>query len=224
MLATGLALFALSTLSPAAQAAPNDAPVSRDRIWAPDPTPTTVPEVSDLRINAGLGASSGKTLSAGIAGSIMTTYRYRFVEGGLLLEGGSELIGGNYGLIAGVLGPVWQSSEGPRLELLAVGGRTGYSGVGCGMFCDSGGASAEMPFLGARAGVSYVVKSRKRAHLEIGGSFGLGSDLQEKHVNYTTTGGFLDDGSPTPGSTTLGGMRATAMFVVGTSVDLGSQP
>jgi hypothetical protein len=220
---TGLALSALTTLSPGAQAAPNEAPASRDRIWVPDPTPRTVPDVSDLRINAGVGASSGKTLSAGIAGSIMTTYRYHFVEGGLLLEGGSEFIGGNYGLVAGVLGPVWQSSEGPRLELLAVGGRSGYSGVGCNLFCDSGGGSAEMPFLGARAGVSYVVKSRKRAHLEIGGSFGLGSDLRRKHVDYTTTGGFLDDGTPTPGSTMLGGVRSTAMFVIGTSLDLGGE-
>jgi hypothetical protein len=217
----GLALSALTTLSRSVQAAPNEAQPSRDRIWLPDPTPRTVPDVSDLRINVGVGASSGKTLSAGIAGSIMTTYRYRFVEGGLLLEGGSEFIGGNYGLIAGVLGPVWQSSEGPRLELLAVGGRSGYTGVGCNLFCDSGGASAEMPFLGARAGVSYVVKSRTRAHLEIGGSVGIGSDLRTKHVNYTTTGGLLDDGTPNLGSTTLGGVRGTAMFVIGSSLDVG---
>lgn len=180
-----------------------------------------MPEISDLRFNAGLGASSGKTLSAGPAASVLLTYRYRFVEGGALLEGGSELFGGSYGLVAGVLGPVWQSSAGPRLELLAVAGRTGYSGVGCDLFCDGGGASAEMPYLGARAGVSYVVKSRKRGHLEIGGSFGLGSDLRKEHVDYTTTGGFLDDGSPNPGSATLGGTRGTAMFVVGTSIDLG---
>jgi hypothetical protein len=217
---TGLALSALSALSAVARAAPSEAPASRDRIWVPDPRPLQVPEVSDLRFNAGLGAASGKTLS-GIAGSILLTYRYGFVEAGLLVEGGSEFIGGSYGLMAGVLGPVWQSSDGPRLELLAVGGRSGYSGVGCGLFCDSGGASAQMPFLGARAGVSYVVKSRKRAHLEIGGSFGLGSDLRRKQVDYTTTGGFLDDGSPAAGRTTLGGVRSTAMFVIGTSLDLG---
>jgi len=216
----GLALSALATLSPEVRAAPTGVPPSGDRVWTPDPRPRKVPEVSDLRFNAGLGASSGKTLSAGLAGSIMATYRYRFVEAGTLLEGGSEFIGGSYGLIAGVLGPVWQSSDGPRLELLAVAGRTGYSGVGCDLFCDGGGASAEMPFLGARAGVSYVVKSKNRGHLEIGGAFGLGSDLRREHVDYTTTGGFLDDG-PHAGSTTLGGMRGTAMFVVGTSVDLG---
>ena len=186
----------------------------------PDTRPRKVPEVTDLRVNAGLGASAGKTLSGGLAGSLMTTYRYRFVEGGVLLEGASEFIGGRYGLAAGVLGPVFQSSEGPRLELLAVAGRTGYDGVGCGLFCDSGGASASMGYLGGRAGVSYVVKSRKRAHLELGGSIGFGSDLQRKHVDYTTTGGFLDDGTHSA-STTLGGVRTTAMFVIGTSIDLG---
>jgi hypothetical protein len=219
----GLALSALTTLSPAARAAPETAPFSpRDRIWVPNPRARKVPEVSDLRVNAGLGAASGKTLSGGPAGSLMATYRHRFVEAGVLLEGGSEFFGGRYGLAAGVLGPVFQSSEGPRLELLAVAGRTGYDGVGCGMFCDGGGASASMGYLGGRAGVSYVLKSRKRAHLEMGGSIGFGSDMERKHVDYTTTGGLLDDGTTSAGSKTLGGIRTTAMFVIGTSVDLGT--
>jgi hypothetical protein len=69
--------------------------------------------------------------------------------------------------------------------------------------------------------VSYVLKSRKRAHLEMGGSIGFGRDLERKYVDYTTSGSMLDDGGTSAGSRTLGGTRATAMFVIGTSVDLG---
>jgi hypothetical protein len=193
----------------------------RDASAEPQARVSGVPELADLRLNAGLGVASGQTLSGGPAAALMTTFRYSYVEGGGLFEAGSELFGGHYSLVAGTLGPVWQSSRGPRLELLGVVGHSAYGGVGCNLFCDRGGASAQMPYVGARAGVSYVVRSRKRAHLELGASFAVGSDLEQKQVDYVTYGGFLDDGEPNHSSTTLGGRRSTALFTIGTNIDLG---
>ncbi len=193
----------------------------RDAGASPQARGSGAPELADLRLNAGLGVATGQTLSGGPAAALLTTFRYSYVEAGGLFEAGSELFGGHYSLVAGTLGPVWQSSQGPRLELLGVLGQSSYGGVGCGLFCDSGGASAQMPYVGARAGVSYVVRSTKRAHLELGASFAVGSDLERKQVDYVTYGGFLDDGDPNYSRTTLGGRRSTALFTIGTNIDLG---
>jgi hypothetical protein len=197
-------------------------PTARDERAKPAARAPSTPELSDLRINAGSGVAHGETLS-GLAMAGLATFRYSFVEGGVVLEGAHGVFGGTYSMVGGALGPVWQSPRGPRLELLGVAGRIHYSGIGCGWGCQSGGASAELPYFGARAGVSYVAQWTKRMHVEIGASLSFGRDTP-KHVEYTTydRGLIFDtDYHLNRSSTTLGGRRSSALFVIGGNIDLG---
>ena len=192
--------------------------------WAQDayraPTRSVAP-AQDFRVNAGLGAFSGDTLDGGVMSALLATYRVGPVEVGGTLEGGSEVLGGGYSMVGAVAGPVWRSDFGLRVELLGVLGQDHYSGVGCGLFCSGGGASATLPYGGARAGASYAF-GRRRAHFELGGSVFYGTDLEKQHVEYTTTGGldlWGNGDNVNEDEMTLGGERMGGMLTLGLVVD-----
>ncbi|HEY4157923.1 MAG TPA: hypothetical protein VGM29_07490 [Polyangiaceae bacterium] len=183
-------------------------------------TATAAP--GDVRVLGALGLFGEWDHNAGAELSLLTSVRYGFLEGGLLAEHGGALWDGSYGLIGGAFGPVYQAAGGFRLELLGVVGVSSYSGMGCGLFCEDGGASATLPWVGARLGTTYVFSRHRSQHFEIGGALTVGSDAERKSVTYTTTNtDLLDSNTHTESDTArLGGSRITLEFVFGFVFDL----
>jgi hypothetical protein len=189
-----------------------------------DTRPAALAPASDFRFSAGPGAFWGDTLD-GVMVSLLATYRIGPIEAGPTVEGGTQVFGGEYGMLGVTAGPVWRHPSGLRLELLGVFGQDRYSGVGCGLFCDRGGASASMAYAAARGGVSYAFGSTRRRHFELGAAGFYGSDLERRTVDYTTVSKFVFDfngpGEPSVSTQrdTLGGVRGGAMITFGVIVD-----
>jgi hypothetical protein len=190
----------------------------------PDAARAAHAPLTDFRFQFGSGAFWGETLD-GVLLSLLATYRLGPIEAGATLEGGTQVFGGGYAMTGVTAGPVWRDASGLRFEMLGVLGQDHYSGIGCGMFCDGGGASARMPYGGARAGVSYAFGKRRSWHFELGAAAFYGSDFERRTVAYTTySRPWLDfDGSNGPDvsthQATLGGMRRGAMITLGFVAD-----
>ena len=115
----------------------------------------------------------------------------------------------------------FQDPTGIRLELLGTTGMGAWSGVGCGLFCNSGGASASLPYLGARAGVGYAFSRRAKAHFTLGVSGYHDAYLGSKSVDVTTSDNWFGPGTSTSTNTKhFGGSRSGGLLTLGAVVDL----
>src|SRR5688572_22340437 len=137
MLTTTLAFVTLSLPALAQPATP------RDTVNAGTPRAAAT---TDLVARVGVGAGKNASMDGVLASSLDVTLRHHFFQAGIELAGDSEIFGGNYGSIGGLAGVGVQDPSGVRFELLAATGVGKWSGIGCGLFCDSGGASASLPY------------------------------------------------------------------------------
>lgn len=89
----------------------------------------------------------------------------------------------SYGGLAGDAGVAWQSTSGFRLDAFGALGVHGYGGVGRGFLSSDPGASATLPFAGARLLAGYVF-GEGPAHFELGLLGFCDDDLTRKTVSY----------------------------------------
>jgi hypothetical protein len=179
------------------------------------------PCAHDIRINFGAGAFDGDALDGGgLVFNALATFRWGHLQVGGLAEGGTQVFGGSYAFFGTALGPVCQMPAGTRLELLLYAGGVSYQGVGCNMFCRSGGASGRFGHYGVRAGGSYVFGRSEHRHFELGLAGSMGADIGQRRVDYTTTGGMFEE-TTTSHTTTLGGQRWAAFVTMGVALDIG---
>jgi hypothetical protein len=134
----------------------------------------------DWRISAVAGAYDDGILLGATA-----RVRAGLIVVGALFEMGGGVLSDNCVTLAGVAGLGPRLSEHVRVELVGVGGYHGYARVGADTFFgDDPGASAELPFAGARAGLSYLF-GKRRNRFELGLYGGYDRDLYKKRVEYS---------------------------------------
>jgi hypothetical protein len=174
----------------------------------------------DLHFQGGIGYSSDDELDGAVVQDLLASVRFGYIEAGLFGTFGSELFGPTYAAYGVAAGPVVQTDSGIRAGLLGELGGDSYSSVDCSLFCEGGGASATLPYAGARLSMSSVFKAGGRAHLELGMMGFYGRDLEQREVDYTTTGGLFSSGEVSEHTTTIGGERVGATLNAGLTVDL----
>lgn len=191
---------------------------------AEDQSPATKPRAhhgsaqQDFHFSAGPGYARDSMLGGVVAHSLTLGYRYGHFEPAIVGDFGSKVFGGSYAAVGMSLGAVLQTESGTRYTLRGLIGSDSYVGVDCGLFCQSGGASATLPYAGAHASVSHVFWSRGAAHLELGLEGFYGRDLDSQRVEYTTTGGLFGP-TTTRDSMRLGGERVGVVATVGLTFD-----
>ncbi len=174
----------------------------------------------DFLLTAGLGGFSNHTLS-GVDLSVLGAMRYDFIEGGVLIQGGSEIFGGTYVLFGGAAGLGLQAENGLRLDLQGVVAADSYSGIGCGLFCDSGGAAATLPWAGGRLELSQVFQRDRHVHFQLGLAVTAGTDIGRTTVNYETAGtGIFGDTTSSQDTVTLGSPILSIQLAVGVVFDV----
>ncbi len=172
----------------------------------------------DFHFNAGPGWARDEVLGNVVAHSLTLGYRYGHFEPAIVGNFGTKVFGGSYAALGMSLGAVVQTDTGPRFTLRGVLGSDSYSGVGCELFCQSGGASATLPYAAVHAGVSHVFWARGKTHLELGFEGFYGRDLAKERVEYSTTGGLFGPTTAT-GERSLGGQRIGVVATVGLTFD-----
>ncbi len=217
-MATLLLTTATASLAAAGTTTQSAPPVVDDYPSAAPATAAAVRPV-DVRFDFGVGGFGSRTIESGVTVSVLGTVRYRYLQAGLIAEGGAQLFAGEYGFTGGVVGPVWQSASGARLELLGVAGSNTYH-LSCGLFCESRGASASLPWAGVRAGASYRFFPSRRGHFDLGLAGTFGSDLRRRELRYSVEEG-LWISTTSERVTTVGGTRASMLLTLGGSFDLG---
>lgn len=191
--------------------------------WAASPPGSSLARavpISDGHANMGLGAFAGGSDNGGLMLSLFTAYRYRLVEAGLALDLGAN-VGAEHSSPGALFGFAYRSANGVRVEMLGEAGIDHYSRVDCGLFCSSGGASANLPWLGARAGLSYWVGSDRYGHFEIGLAATYGTDARHERVTYTNLESGIFGGEVEQTKTmTLGRARASYLLTLGGDFDI----
>jgi hypothetical protein len=214
----GFAVAALVLLPRLALAQAPDS--TRDSVNAGSSSQRHGPGERDLHFQGGFGLSHDDDVDDALAHDVLATYRFHYLEAGLFGTGGTAL-GPSYLAYGVAVGPVVQSESGLRASLLAQLGGDSYSSIGCGLFCGSGGgASATLPYAGARASLSWVFPAGRRTHFELGMSGFYGRDLEQREVRYTTRDGLFNSGESDEQTTTLGGERVGGTLNAGLTVDL----
>jgi hypothetical protein len=151
---------------------------------------------SDISLNAYSGILTASEDGIGAVYGGEARYRLHWVEIGGFGEQGSTLFGWSNIGVGGLVGAAWQSDFGLRLGLGAAGGEHFYTGVGKGFLSADPGVSASMPFVGARARISYLF-GRGPAHFELGAVGSLESDLDRVSRSSTYVQDPWFGGSPT---------------------------
>jgi hypothetical protein len=178
------------------------------------------PGERDFHFQGGIGASNDDDIGGAFVQDLLASYRFRHLEAGAFATFGTDVFGPGYATYGVAIGPVLQTASGLRGSLLAQIGADSYTSVGCGLFCERGGASATVPYAGAKLSLSHVFSARGRTHLELGVSGFYGSDLERKEVRYTTTGGLFTPGQTSEQTRTLGGERVGGTVNAGLTFDL----
>lgn len=180
-----------------------------------------VPPATDLVVRGGLGAGSSTPIGGVLSATLELGVRRGLVQGGFELTGDTEVFGGDYSSAGVMAGLGFRSAHGVRLELLGTGGIGRWHGVGCGLFCTSGGASGSLPYLGARAGIGYVF-GRRRGHFLLGVAGHLDEYLGSEEVSYSsTTSNLLGPGTSTNVDTReFSGSRTALLATFGAVIDL----
>lgn len=153
----------------------------------------------DWRISGALGGFA-RDGEGGVVLGVNAKVRSQWVVVGALLECGGALLAENFVGAAALAGVGPRVSEHVRLELLGAGGYHHYSGVGRdALWGNDPGASGGMPFVGGRAGASYLF-GRRRSHFEIGLYGSYDHDLSRERVRYSYSeeSGGLFGGSAEP--------------------------
>jgi hypothetical protein len=142
---------------------------------------------SDLRMGPHLGGYVSDQAD-GILLGFNALARYRFVQGGALLEYGGQVFGDNMIAAAAAGGLCVMPASDVRIDMLGVLGARRYMGVGAGFLDDDPGASATLGYAGALWGVSYVFGSAnttRRYRASFGARAGFDADLARVDVDYS---------------------------------------
>ncbi|HEY6557801.1 MAG TPA: hypothetical protein VI072_11025 [Polyangiaceae bacterium] len=173
----------------------------------------------DWRISGVLGGFAHED-GGGVVLGVNAKVRSQWVVVGALLECGGALLADNFVGAAALAGIGPRVNEHVRLELLGAGGYHHYSAVGRDiLWGNDRGASGGMPFVGGRAGASYL-SGRGRNHFEIGLYGSYDHDLSRERVRYSYVDEGLFGGSGTEtGEETLGWSRFGMGVELGASHD-----
>jgi hypothetical protein len=170
----------------------------------------------DWRISAVIGGfrrDGGGGLVLGVNGKI----RSEWVVVGAVFDFGGALLSDNFVGAAALAGIGPRINEHVRLELLGAGGYRHYSAVGKDfLFGDDPGVSAGTPFVGGRAGASYLF-GQHRKHFEMGlyASYDRDTSRQRVRYSYVEEGWFGGSDETVTAETTVGWSR------LGLGVELG---
>lgn len=215
--AAALALAALAPATAAAQTPPADHGPTSERHG---------PSASDFVFRGGFGAGHADVLSSTdgvetiVTQSLYLGGRWKWLELGVPLDAGSEIFGPYYVQSGPAVGATWQSGSGWRAGVMGQLGLAHYGRVHCGLFCESGGASADLPFVGLRLHGAYVFRSGSNTHFYLGAEAFASEDLQKKAVQYTTVGGLFTPGQESTSEATMGGTRYAFVLQAGLTYDL----
>jgi hypothetical protein len=143
----------------------------------------------DWRISGVVGgfANVGEDEGGAVLGA-NAKVRSGWLVGGALLEFGGALFAYNYVGAAALGGIGTRVNRHVRLELLGAAGYHYYSDVGRDfLWGEDPGASGGLPFVGGRAGASYLF-GKRQSHFELGLYGNYDHDLYEKRVRYSYVG------------------------------------
>lgn len=177
------------------------------------------PRSQEFHVVGGPGWARDQVLGDVVTQSLALGFRYGWFEPAIVANAGTPIFGGGYASVAMSVGAVIETDDANRFTLRGALGSDSYSGVGCGLFCQSGGASATLPYAGVHVAASHVFGASGRTHLELGLEGFYGRDLARERVDYTTTGGLFGT-STSEDSRTLGGQRVGALLTVGLTYDV----
>jgi hypothetical protein len=202
-------------------------PLSADAAGASEPIDERLAALhgsSDLGLRVGVGAGANEPMAGGLTSSLSVTGRYSVLQGGLELAGDAAPLGrATYGALGGLAGLGVQDASGVRFDLLGSAGMGSWKGLGCGLFCDSGGGSASLPYVGFRVGIAYAFTRRARAHFVLGLVGYYDNFYGSQDITYTTTsenGLFDSDTTTSQHSAHVAGHRSGAMVQLGVLFDL----
>jgi hypothetical protein len=158
----------------------------------------------------------------GIARGALALLRVALLEVGVLGQGGRESPGYGFASAAVLAGLGVQAGSGLRADVLAQLGFDRYTGVGSGSLGAPPGASALLPLLGGRLGLSYHFLKSARVHPEIGVWGVLEGDVGRPTIGYTCAAGHCGPfgEGPVALSETVGTRRVSALLSLGLAFDL----
>jgi hypothetical protein len=142
---------------------------------------------ANVSVSVLIGGSNGGAL---LGGTVLG--RIGYLDVGVEAVGAGELFGYSYSGWAADAGLGWQTASGWRFDAFGAVGVHDYSGVGSELFSSDPGASAVVPFAGARVMVSYVF-GKGPGHFELG-LLGLAEDdltRETESYDYTETDSFF---------------------------------
>lgn len=135
-----------------------------------------------LEFDSQLGWIQGQH-SGGVDEGATVRLRYRVVTAGVGFQGATNLFGimGSFSTVAGLSIPI----ELVRLDALAEFGVNGYTGVGSNFLSQDPGASAAIPFVGARTSLlARVLRNGRGFSIWLGPSVQYASDLYSATRTY----------------------------------------
>jgi hypothetical protein len=141
-----------------------------------------------LDVEAQSGWMHGKH-SGGVTLGFTGRLRYRFLTGGISLQGATNIFGstGSLSAVAGLSVPLGFL----RWDALAEAGWNGYRGVGENFLSGDPGVSAALPFAGVRSSALFRIHQRRQGvGLWLGPSFQYARDLTMVSRTYE----YLDQG------------------------------
>jgi hypothetical protein len=179
-----------------------------------EPSPAPSSSASDVRAAAGFGFFAAP-VGAGIALDASLLGRRDFLEGGAVVDLGAG-IGMSYASVSAAAGLGLAPSAAWRIDLLGQLGADAYAGYGSGLLSSDPGASAVVPFAGARLGAAH----RWRV-FEFGFQSSVASDVAHQHASYSyVDNGFLGSGTTQTASHDVGTTRYAAVVTFGAGWDL----
>jgi hypothetical protein len=146
-------------------------------------------------------------------------YRAGLFAAGVDAEFATAIFGSTTYSACGMTGIAWRSDHGLRADLLGVAGvRHHQHWGGGGMLSSDPGASATMPYVGARLHVAYTFGSLSWPHFVLGGMFMLDHDSHKTKQTYSYVDAW--NGRSATGQAEVGGTDVALTMTFGRTFDL----
>lgn len=177
--------------------------------------PTTTPPIRELSFRGAIGGYDDIEANTGgfnFGGTAL--YRHDLLLAGGLVEHGSALFGYSYTAIAPAFGISLPVPSWARVEIFTTAGAHLYKGFGGGFLDPDPGASATVPFGGARL-YAGVPLGGKTFAFTAGLSGWVEADVLRPSVTYTFTDSFFGTPEQVTNTRTVGTSRAGIALLLG---------
>jgi hypothetical protein len=173
---------------------------------------------SDFQLVGHAGIIGGTTGGLVLGGTGLA--RFGMFQVGGLAEAGGEVFAYEYVGVAATSGIGLRTASGFRFDALGVVGGHHYTHVGNELFSSDPGATGDLPFVGARMGVSYAFGSGP-LHFDLG-LWGLAEDdigRTSQRYTYSEAGWFGAPATPKTVTHEIGAQRLGAALRLGVTFD-----